>query len=232
MRCARGSREHVPQRRPQEDATRDAPPRPRPGAAPTRRPQFQRWTVPTAMPAACSRAGRQHETHAIEDPVLTRRQLGSMGMAVEDAEDADQRRRPKAAVAFEKYQAPSRMAETRCRFRSRAAEAYYAKDAAERHHHRERDRQDPDRRGAQLRAHKPTATSAETWSSPETGWPNPVRNPPASSPFCMGLGRGRSRRKEDTASGRDRWSEVCVHARPEEHRDRCTIQNAPAEPTM
>ena len=103
---------------------------------------------------AVQRARRHHEPDAVEEAARARRQLGAVGVAVEDREEADDcRRRPQRRPPLGEHGEPEHDARERdADLDAGQRHAHEPEHAAEGHHHRERHRQQPHRRRAELRA--------------------------------------------------------------------------------
>ncbi len=97
---------------------------------------------------------RNDEAHAVEQGALPGWQLSSVRVSVEYGEEADQRRgNTEGRTHFEHYGSPKE----NCRegysiFDARQRHSHESQHAADGHHHRECNREDPNRRRTKLRA--------------------------------------------------------------------------------
>ena len=154
-------------------------------------------------------AGRDHEAQAVEQGVLARRQLGAVGVAVEQAEQADQDRGRPARAAATRTAPPRPGRRPKARWRSRCPAACTPI----------RPRKPPTAMTsgkvtgrAQIAGRPscapqmPTATMAMMWSKPEIGCRKPLTKPMA-SPLTMCAevicGSSRDRRGEQGCCEQD-----------------------------
>ena len=106
------------------------------------------------IPKCVQTSGRNDEAHAVKQRALAGRQFGSVRVSVEDGEEANQRRRNTQRRAnFEHYGSTKKnRRESDSILDSRQRHSHQSKHSAESHHHGKRDRQNPNRRRAELRA--------------------------------------------------------------------------------
>ena len=106
------------------------------------------------MPTRVQAAGRDDEPDAVQQAALAGRQFRAVSVAMKDGEEADQDSRKREWRAdFEHHgcaQQDGRGGDAILDSRERYA--HQAEHSAERHHHRESHRQNPNGRAAQLRA--------------------------------------------------------------------------------
>jgi hypothetical protein len=103
---------------------------------------------------AVEAAGRGDEADAVGEPALTGRQLGAVRVAVEDREEADQNGRhdERRLGRARHHHAEQNGRQRHGDLHARERDADQAEETAEGHDHRERHRQQPDRRLPQLGA--------------------------------------------------------------------------------